>query len=652
MPFFSLTILVLACPTAPQAPISLFDGISLAGWNNYVIRCEGPRTSLWLNDVATINYTEKDPEIPRSGRIAFQLHSGGPIQVSFRDIHLLPPQEPSIAGVWKGNIEIPGSDGLGMVVVLQNDGQGGYTGTIDTPLQNIWGLTLSDISFADGKASMTVPLTRGRWEAELSSDGQTLSGTWHQNGAKLPMSCTKQPDAPSIPKESATNMLGRWEGKFAVGAVVLRIVFNFEQDEDGHLVGNSESPDQGPGKMPVTRIDWLGDRKMRISIGSIAGAFEAELSDDGKKLTGILHQGGTSIDLEIIKVEKATEVRRPQTPKPPFPYTEEEVSYRNEAGEVDLAGTLTLPPGQGPHPAVLLITGSGGQNRNEEIFQHKPFWVIADHFSRTGIAVLRVDDRGVGGTSLGPNPGMATSADFAGDVLAGVNYLKSRTDIDSKAIGLAGHSEGGMIAPMVAADSRDVAFIILIAGTGIPGSEILFQQSVLIARASGSSEEELESIKTHQRPLMDLLLDKSLQGAELEEKLTAALEANPFFSKDPDEREKELKATLAQLRSPWIRFFARHDPANVLERVDCPVLALNGEKDLQVPCEVNLAAIGEALKKGGNKNVTIHAFPDLNHLFQHCKTGLMEEYGKIEETFSPEVLKIMSSWIHEILPRK
>ncbi|PCH80015.1 MAG: hypothetical protein COB96_03710, partial [Planctomycetota bacterium] len=340
-------------------------------------------------------------------------------------------QDYSISGVWKGDIEIPGGGGIGMVVVLEADGKGGFTGTIDTPSQKIWGLELNDISFADGVTAMTVPLTSGRWQAELSDDGNTLSGTWYQNGVSLPLRCARQPDLPGTPEEIGGALAGTWEGKLTTGAVVLRLVFNFELDANGHLVGNSESPDQGSGEMPVTRIDWLGERKLRISVGSIAGAFEAELGEKGMNLTGVLHQGGASIPLELLKVEKASEVHRPQTPQAPFPYSEEEVAYRNEIGKVDLAGTLTLPEGSGPHPAVLLITGSGGQDRNEEIFQHKPFWVIADYLSRNGIAVLRVDDRGVGRTSAGPNPGTATTADFAGDVLAGVEFLKSRAEIEA-----------------------------------------------------------------------------------------------------------------------------------------------------------------------------------------------------------------------------
>jgi pimeloyl-ACP methyl ester carboxylesterase len=351
-------------------------------------------------------------------------------------------------------------------------------------------------------------------------------------------------------------------------------------------------------------------------------------------------------DISMKKVEAPTEVRRPQEPKPPFPYRIEDVTYRNEPGGVTLAGTLTLPKGDGPFPAALLITGSGGQNRDEELFQHKPFWVIADHLTRRGIAVLRVDDRGVGGSSAGPEPGKVTTFDFAGDVEAGIAFLRSRDDIARDKIGLIGHSEGGVIAPIVAARNPGVAYIVLLAGTGVRGAELLVMQGEALMQASGTDEAKIAADMETQRAIFDIVLDESLDPNEARARIRPLIKASPEYLEAPeDERETGMKAALDQLETPWVRTFVRYDPAPTLARVRCPVLAINGERDLQVPCRANLDAIAGALEKGGNPDFTIKAFPGLNHLFQHCETGQVSEYGQIEETFSVEVLDTIADWI-------
>ena len=320
----------------------------------------------------------------------------------------------------------------------------------------------------------------------------------------------------------------------------------------------------------------------------------------------------------------------------------------NIAAGVTLAGTLTLPKGEGPFPAAILITGSGGQNRNEEIFQHKPFWVIADHLTRGGIAVLRVDDRGVGGSTAGDNPGQATSFDFAGDVGAGMDFLRAHARIAPDKIGLIGHSEGGIIAPLVARERDDVAFAVLLAGTGVRGDKLLLMQHAAIMRASDIDEETISAACAAQERLFATVLDSALSPQELETRLTRAIQEEEEFQKaSAEDQAQGLKTALAQLTNPWMVTFIRHDPAAVLRKVRCPVLALNGELDLQVPFKANLDAIARALKAAQNPDFSTRAFPGLNHLYQHCETGLITEYGKIEETFSVEVLEVMRAWIGE-----
>ena len=329
---------------------------------------------------------------------------------------------------------------------------------------------------------------------------------------------------------------------------------------------------------------------------------------------------------------------RPQDPKAPFPYRQEEVTYPSKEPGIKLAGTLTFPASGGPFPAALLITGSGAQNRNEEIMGHKPFLVLADSLTRRGIAVLRVDDRGVGGSSAGPPT--ATSLSFAQDVLAGESYLKSRPEINPNRIGLIGHSEGGIIAPMVAAQSPDVAFIVLMAGTGVKGEEVLTEQGKLVMRANGASEELIQENSKVQKMLFDVI--KSTSDSEAAEKQTreSLATVNPIIR----------DAALAQLKmalSPWMRYFVTYDPQPALEKVKCPVLAINGEKDLQVPPGQNLPAIEKALRAGGNKDFKTIELPGLNHLFQTCKTGSIAEYSQIDETISPVALDLISSWIQD-----
>lgn len=330
--------------------------------------------------------------------------------------------------------------------------------------------------------------------------------------------------------------------------------------------------------------------------------------------------------------------KRPQDPIKPYPYREEEISYESKEPGIKLAGSLTLPDSGGPFPAVLLISGSGAQNRNEEIMGHKPFLVLADHLTRQGVAVLRVDDRGIGGSSRGPSD--VTSLDFAQDVIGGVSFLKSHEEINPGQIGLIGHSEGGIIAPMVAARSPDVAFIVLMAGTGVRGEDVLTRQAELLMRANGASEELIQANIKSQKILFDIM-KSTPDNEEAEKQAREALsKINPVIR---DAAYAQMKSAL----SAWMRFFITYDPQTALEKVQCPVLALNGEKDLQVSARQNLPEIEKALHAGGNKDFKAVELPGLNHLFQACKTGSVAEYAQIEETLSPVALELISGWILE-----
>ncbi len=345
-------------------------------------------------------------------------------------------------------------------------------------------------------------------------------------------------------------------------------------------------------------------------------------------------------------LKKVSEPLRPQEPKGSISYNVEEVQCSNPAANGILAGTLTLPRLEKPSPAVLLIAGSGPIDRDETVFGHKPFWVLADHLTKRGLAVLRVDKRGVG-QSTG-NYDVSTSEDFAADVLAGVEYLKTRKEVDAEQIGLIGHSEGGLIAPMVAAKSNDVAFIALMAAPSVTGEATLYAQETLISRAMGVSEKQISHQLDFQKHILSVI--KNEPDLEKAEKLLREIVAKQLANLPKEEQQASAAALEAQIKrcnSKWLRYFLTYDPTTALKQVKIPVLVINGELDSQVPPKLNLPLIAETLNEAGNQNYKMIEFPKLNHFFQTCESGSILEYGKIEETIAPVVLDALSAWILE-----
>lgn len=460
-------------------------------------------------------------------------------------------------------------------------------------------------------------------------------------------------EQPAADKPAKQFIAGHWQGTLDAG-VKLRVVFNIEKAADGKLTATLDSLDQGVKGIKIDEITF-DDNTLRLAAKGIGGTFEGKRNDAGDEITGTWKQGGASMPLVLKPVDKPAELKRPQEPKKPYPYDEQEVTYQNIPAGIKLAGTLTLPraadaqgtsQAKAPYPAVVLITGSGPQNRNEELLGHKPFLVLADYLTRRGIAVLRVDDRGVGGSTGKLND--ATTADLAEDVLLGVEFLKSRTDIDPRRIGLIGHSEGGLIAPIAATRSSDVAFIVLIAGPGTTGEQILYAQGSLILKAAGASEEKV----AHQRQLQEKMFAavKQKDNAEADKQLSEIFAAELDQLSDAEKKAVGNASAAAEVQrkailTPWFRYFLTYDPRPTLAQVKCPVLAVIGERDLQVPPKENLPEIEKALKSGGNKEFTIRELPGLNHLLQTCKTGSPTEYAEIEETMSPAALELIGDWI-------
>lgn len=443
---------------------------------------------------------------------------------------------------------------------------------------------------------------------------------------------------------TAQDITGQWNGVLKVQGTQLRVVFNVTQTENG-FSSTMDSPDQGAKGIPVTNTTFENP-KIKFEVTNARIEYDGELR--GNEIIGTFKQGGQEFPMNLSReaIEKEI-IKRPQEPIKPYPYYSEAVVFKNTTANISLSGTLTLPKKDGIFPVVILITGSGPQNRNGELLGHKPFLIISDYLTQNGIAVLRYDDRGVG-QSTGDFKS-ATSADFATDVESAITFLKTRKEINKKKIGLVGHSEGGLIAPMVASKSKDISFIVLLAGTGIQGDKLLLLQQELIAKANGVLETDInESIQTNSK-LFEMVVksnDNSKLKADLTDKLNELLENEPNVE-IPNGMKKEefVSMQVNQISSPWMVYFMKFNPVTTLEQVTCPVFAVNGEKDLQVPSKENLSAIKNALTKGGNLNVTTKEFPNLNHLFQECETGSPNEYATIEQTFSPIVLEEITKWI-------
>ncbi len=464
-------------------------------------------------------------------------------------------------------------------------------------------------------------------------------------------------EAPTAAPLDSASLAGRWHGAISLpNDQSLTIAVELTETEGG-WTGTIDIPQQGAEGVMLESIA-VAEAEVGFTIAGIPGAprFEGSIEratpGDGR-IVGRFSQGGMEMPFHLEQGGEpgqenvASEPGRPQDPIPPYPYDAREVRYPN--GELTLAGTVTVPHGDGPFPAALLISGSGTQDRDESLLGHRPFLVLADHLTRAGIAVLRVDDRGAGGST--GDPSTATSADYADDVEVSLAFLRDQPKIDPARVGLIGHSEGGLIAPMVASRNEGVAFVVLMAGTGVPGIEVIRLQMRRILEVSDVSEEHLETLCALQRRTLEAAVS-DLADAEFRALVSDAVDTQIAIMPEGERPSPEVAANLketsaTQARSPWFRYFLGYDPRPALRAATVPVLAINGELDLQVDADQNLSAIEQALAAGGNEDVSIVRLPRLNHLFQTAETGSPDAYGEIEETIAPLALDTISSWILE-----
>ncbi|XZF13710.1 alpha/beta hydrolase family protein [Chitinophagaceae bacterium MMS25-I14] len=444
-------------------------------------------------------------------------------------------------------------------------------------------------------------------------------------------------------------LTGDWQGTMNVGKP-LRLVFHITSSGNKYS-GTMDSPDQGAKGIPCAAITRTGGDSVLFDMSNIGIQYTGAIN--GKDtIYGSWHQSGMDIPFTLVKTDKPAELKRPQTPQPPFSYNTEEVSYNSKDKTIRFGGTFTTPKGKGPYPAVLLITGSGAQNRDEEIMGHKPFAVIADYLTKHGYAVLRVDDRGIGKTTGSMQD--ATTADFAADAEAGLDYLKTRKDVDSKKLGMLGHSEGAIIAPMVAARRKDVDFIIMLGGAGVKLTEGMQLQNEAVLKSQGIPADAASEYGQLYLAVSNAAVNAK-DSADARSHITAAITAwrkktAPSVLKvlhlENDETETSLAQSFMELYNiKWFRYFLAIDPQQYLKNVHCKVLALNGDKDLQVISGPNLEGIRQVMVKNTVKTFEIKEMKGLNHLFQDCQTCTLDEYGSLEETFSPAALLAIGEWM-------
>ena len=544
-----------------------------------------------------------------------------------------------LEGHWSGSLQA-GDAVLHLVLHVSKSEDGSLKATLDSLDQGVYGIEVTSFTQKDSTLRFNVASVGASYEGKIAPDHAKIDGGWTQGNVSLALVFHRQPAGAGArkPSDAIAGAEGVWQGALEGNGMRLRLQLHVSHDDQKQLVAALDSPDQQVSGLPAIKVRQK-DAAFHFEIPVVTGVYDGTLNAAKTTITGSWTQNGIEQKLNFKRSDQLLELVRPQDPVKPYPYKEEEIFFPNERAKITLAGTLTLPRGPGPFPAAILLSGSGPQDRDGSIVGHRPFLVLADHLTRKGIAVLRFDKRGIG-KSTGDYAN-ATTEDFAADAEAALSYLTTRKEIDPKRTGLIGHSEGGLIAPLVASRSGAVAWIVLLAGPGLNGEDTLLLQSELILKSSGVDDDQITKTRAFNKQTYALVRQEE-DPAVLQAKLTDLVQSSSMSAMLPP---AALESQLRVVTSPWFRFFLDYDPVPALQKTTCPVLALTGEKDLQIPARENLPKIQKALQDGGNKDFQATELPGLNHLFQHSPTGSIGEYGSIEETMAPDALNAVSDWV-------
>jgi uncharacterized protein len=545
----------------------------------------------------------------------------------------------SLEGDWAGTLQV-GETELQLVLHLSRDAQGQWHAKLDSLNQSVFGMEASSVTREEDTLRFEMASVGAQFEGKIQPDRRTMRGVWEQSGSGLPLKFEKRAastgsrDAPATVSKAE----GTWQGAIEVTNMRMRLQMHVSHDDKGKLLASVDSLDQGIQGIPASKVTEVSG-ELRFLIPAFQAEFHGTLSASRNEISGEWIQNDNQEKLNFHRSNQPLELRRPQNPTKPYPYAVEEITFPSSDGKARLAAALTIPPGAGPFPAALFIGGSGPMDRDETVAGHKPFLVLADLFTKKGIAVLRYDKRGTG-QSTG-NYDQASISDLAGDAEAALTYLKGRKEVDAKRVGILAHSEGGILAAQLAAKANDMDWLVLLATPATTGERTLLRQSELVARTGGLPEEQIARSQQFDRMAYAAVRQAKSAGT-LEAKLSDLIEKSGLSASMPP---AALQAQIRLMTTPWFREYLDFDPAPLMEQIKCSVLAMNGDRDLQVDASDTVPLLRQAYEKSGNQDFTVMEIEGVNHLFQKAQSGSPALYGAIEETIAPEVLNAISSWL-------
>jgi pimeloyl-ACP methyl ester carboxylesterase len=546
----------------------------------------------------------------------------------------------TLNGEWSGTLTA-GETQLHLVLHLTKQAGGSWRASLDSVDQAVYGMEAATAAVTNDSVSFDLPAVGAHFEGKVQPDRRSVRGLWQQNGVTLPLRFEKRAPGAGSRVEAAVNKVeGTWQGAIETGNMRVRLQLHIAHDERGQLAVALDSLDQGVNGIPATHVSERAGA-FKFEIPAFNADYTGNFNAANTELKGQWTQNDNVEPLIFLRSDQVLALRRPQNPQKPYPYREEMVSFAAANGAVTLAGTLTLPPGDGPFAAAVLAGGSGPNDRDETTAGHKLFLVLADYLTRRGVAVLRYDKRGIAQSS--GDFATAGLQDFAGDAASALNFLKSRKEVDAQRLGVIGHGEGAILAALAAKNTADVKWLALLGAPATSGERALLRQSELVARAGGLGEEQITQSLTFDRKAYAVV--RGEKNAETAQRQLQALVEQSGLS--PSMPPAAVQAQLHMMTSPWFREYLDYDPLPDLEKLKCPVLALAGDRDLQVDSLENVPLLKKAYEASGNQDFTVVEMEGLNHLLQTAQSGSPALYGAIEETIAPDALAAIGNWIAE-----